>query len=71
MYKPVHLHKNKIDRNLNVLLLLIPIVIFALTLAIIISQKQGGKYVATTESDTFVLGEETELLDNNEVMSPK
>lgn len=57
MHKPIHIHKNKLDRNSNIFLLLIPIIIFALVLSVILWSFNKNKYVATNEEPS-VLGEQ-------------
>gem|GEM_PF-4630597 len=54
-HEPVHLHKNKLNRDHNILLLLIPIIVFALTLVFLFS-RQSVNTVADT-SEPSVLGE--------------
>ena len=59
----IHLHKNRLDRDLNLLLLLIPAVIFVLTIAYILTKAPEQK-VATEAIESAILGTESEILDN-------
>ena len=61
MLEPVHFHPNKVKKNANVLLLLIPTIVFALVLAVLLSNINRQR-VATT-SEPSVLGGETQNLD--------
>jgi len=61
--KIIHLEPNKLNRNRNTLILLVPSIIFALILAILLyTQKDTIKeQVAQISTETYILGEETEL----------
>jgi hypothetical protein len=56
MYKLVHIHPNRLNRNHNIFLLFIPALIFVIALALI--------FFSTSHSST--LGEKTENLDNSD-----
>lgn len=59
----IHLEVNKLNRGRNTLILLIPSMIFVLILAIYLFVQGDNirKQVAQTQTDIFILGEETEL----------
>lgn len=69
MNEPVHLHTNRLNRNFNVFLLLIPSIVFILVLAslyINYARRYKRQEIAIkTESTSSVLGEESDL-DNTE-----
>lgn len=52
----VHIFKNRLDRHSNIYLLFIPILIFALVLALFISFKKGLQTASVSTPD--ILGEE-------------
>ena len=60
-FQPVHIYKNRLDRNLNIFLLFIPAVIFVLILLLFFS-KYNQAHLPRDENET-VLGEEVEGLD--------
>lgn len=64
MYQTVHLHENKENRNRNVLLLLIPAIIFA-TLLAILSQTlfKSDQQLAATSAGPQILGTSSSQLD--------
>lgn len=57
----LHIHKRDLKKDFNILLLIIPAIIFAITLAFFFTKMH--RYSATafsTNSDTAVLGESSE-----------
>lgn len=59
-FEPLHITPNRLNRDINVFLLLIPAVVFGLLLAILVSGFRGKvvkEQVATLQEPT-VLGEE-------------
>lgn len=64
--KPIHLHKNRLQSDFNILLLLIPGIIYILTLGLFLygfQKRQEKRQIAQTQ-ETFILGEENNL-DNS------
>ncbi len=61
-HKTIHLHQNRLNREVNVFLLLIPSIIFVLVLLISLYYLKLNQ--TQVFSDTFILGEEDQL-DNN------
>ncbi len=58
MTDPLHIHSNRLSRDVNVLLLLIPSIIFILILALLMfSNKDNFQDIATVNEPT-VLGKE-------------
>ena len=64
--KPIHLHTNKLQSDVNILLLLIPGIIYILTLGLFLYgfQKRQEKRQVAQSNETTVLGVE-EKLDNS------
>lgn len=68
----VHLHKNRLQSDFNILLLLIPGIIYILTLGLFIwgfQNRQEKRQIAQTH-ETTVLGEEDKL-DNSSKYNAK
>ena len=64
--KPIHLHTNRLQSDINILLLLIPGIIYILTLGLFIwgfQKRQEERQIAQTQ-ETSILGEEDKL-DNS------
>jgi ABC-type uncharacterized transport system involved in gliding motility auxiliary subunit len=59
-YKPLHILPNRLHRDVNLLFLLIPAVVFALLLAILVSsfRSKFTKEQLATFQESTVLGEE-------------
>ena len=55
----IHLEKSRLGKHTNVFLLLIPSIVFALTLAFIVSKYYRNNLAASIENEA-VLGEEAE-----------
>jgi hypothetical protein len=55
----IHIHRNRKSANLDTFLLIIPILVFFLTLFILLSSAKSRE-IAQIESNQVVLGEETE-----------
>lgn len=74
MTEPVHLHTNRLNRNVNVFLLLIPTIVFIFVLALLyINYKvnpQKQQIAVEQNPETAVLGEESGL-DNSHEKVPK
>lgn len=63
MSEPIHLHQNRVNINLNVLLLLFPTIVFGLILYLLLVNFKMVKQkeeIATLQ-ETNVLGEESNL----------
>ncbi len=58
---PVHIEKNRINRNYNVLLFLLPALVFGLILSLYVVRKNALEASRLTEGNTRVLGNETPL----------
>ncbi len=59
---PVHIEKNRINRNYNVLLFLLPALVFGLVLSLYLIRRnaiESGRF--TQSQDTAILGEEAAL----------
>jgi len=64
--KPIHLHTNRLQSDINILLLLIPGIIYILTLGLFLwgfQKRQEKRQIAGTH-ETTILGEEDNL-DNS------
>lgn len=64
MSKPVHLHINRLNRNLNIYLLLIPPIVYVLVLFLFlfgVSKNSQNIQIAIDSLESTVLGEEVEL----------
>jgi len=66
MSNPIHLHANRLNRNINILFLLIPSIVFVLILYLLLSRLQNLNQIeqVATKQEANTLGEET-LLDND------
>ncbi len=59
---PVHIEKNRINRNYNVLLFLLPALVFAMVLSLYVLRRNAIETGRVTQNPaTTVLGEESEL----------
>lgn len=61
--KPVHLHKNRHNTEITILLMLLPALVFAIVLAIFFVNNNKTR-LSQVEENTAVLGGETEFLDS-------
>ncbi len=59
-HKPIHLHTNRLNRGVNVLLLLIPSIIFIIVLAILLFSRNSDIKEIASINEPSVLGEEAE-----------
>lgn len=65
----IHIHRSRLDRDFNVFLILIPIVIYLLVLGIVFFEEKSLE-TAKTKEETSVLGEKDKL-DKIRVVAPK
>lgn len=59
-HEPIHLHTNRLNRGVNVLLLLIPSIIFIIVLAILLFSKNSDIKEIASINEASVLGDEAE-----------
>ena len=59
-HKPLHLHTNRLNRGVNVFLLLIPSIIFIIVLAILLLSRNSDSQEIATINKPSVLGDEAE-----------
>ena len=62
MYRPVHIHPNRLNRSHNIFLLFIPAIIFVLALTFLLTFKPKEEIATTAEPS--ILGDETEIPSN-------
>lgn len=55
----IHIHKNRLNTNYTIVLLLIPPLVFVLVMAVSLSRLRPVK-VSVTQNNTHVLGNETD-----------
>ncbi len=64
--KPVHLHNSNLSNNPNIILLLIPALVFFLILFVFFNLRRDDSRLVATQvnsQSTFVLGEEDQIDD--------
>ncbi|MBU0572221.1 hypothetical protein KKH23_00950 [Patescibacteria group bacterium] len=66
--KPIHIHKNIVDRNLNIFLLFLPAFIFVLFLTIMFSFYKIGQH--PREDNETILGEKENIDDMIKLNNP-
>lgn len=70
----VHLHKNRLNGTVNVILIFIPALIFALTVILTYTyliNYSNSKLAYFTNQNTMILGTETVDVDNWDLDEPK
>ena len=58
--EPIHLIKNKVDQDVNLLLNLIPIIVFVVSLAVVLLVMHSNKKLSQANSNYTVLGGQAE-----------